>query len=70
MKHELMRIQDGAYFADGGPARPLFDADFRTSVGRIYQLSQNREPGHMALLRAVKASLDPSKLMNAGALGL
>ncbi len=39
-------------------------------VGRTYPLSRTRSPANLALLKAIKAALDPDNLINPGALGL
>lgn len=39
-------------------------------IGRTYRYAQTRDPMTMALLKAVKAHVDPKGLMNPGALGL
>jgi D-lactate dehydrogenase (cytochrome) len=39
-------------------------------IGRTYRYAQTRDPITMALLKAVKACVDPKGLMNRGALGL
>lgn len=39
-------------------------------VGRTYPLAKTRAPANLALLKAIKAALDPDNLINPGALGL
>jgi D-lactate dehydrogenase (cytochrome) len=39
-------------------------------IGRTYRYAQSREPVTLALLQAIKRTLDPQGLMNPGALGL
>ena len=39
-------------------------------IGRSYQWAQTREPVALAVLRAVKQTLDPQHLVNPGSLGL
>jgi D-lactate dehydrogenase (cytochrome) len=39
-------------------------------VGRTYPLAKTRSPANLALLKAIKAALDPDNLINPGALGL
>ena len=39
-------------------------------IGRAYPWARNRNPGAMALVRAIKAELDPHGLINPGAIGL
>jgi FAD/FMN-containing dehydrogenase len=39
-------------------------------IGRTYRFAQTRDPVQWALLKAVKAALDPHDLMNPGVLGL
>jgi FAD/FMN-containing dehydrogenase len=39
-------------------------------IGRTYRFAATREPVQLALLRALKAALDPKNLMNPGVLGL
>jgi FAD/FMN-containing dehydrogenase len=39
-------------------------------VGRTYRYAETRAPATLAMLRAIKAALDPKGLMNPGALGL
>lgn len=39
-------------------------------IGRTYRYAQTREPATLALLKAIKAAVDPRGLMNPGALGL
>lgn len=39
-------------------------------IGRTYRYAQTRDPAQWALLRAIKAALDPKDLMNPGVLGL
>ena len=39
-------------------------------IGKFYPYSRNRDAGQWALLRSVKAAMDPEGLLNPGALGL
>ena len=39
-------------------------------IGRAYPYCDRLDPAALALLRAVKAALDPRRLMNPGVLGL
>ena len=39
-------------------------------IGKLYPLLPGRNPASIALLRAIKAALDPRNIMNPGALGL
>jgi D-lactate dehydrogenase (cytochrome) len=39
-------------------------------IGRTYRYAQTREPATLALLKGIKALVDPAGLMNPGALGL
>jgi D-lactate dehydrogenase (cytochrome) len=39
-------------------------------IGRTYRYAQTRDPVTLALLKALKAYVDPKGLMNPGALGL
>jgi FAD/FMN-containing dehydrogenase len=39
-------------------------------IGRVYPWARNRDAGAMALIRAIKAEIDPHGLINPGALGL
>ncbi len=39
-------------------------------IGRTYPWARDRDAGAMALVRAIKAELDPHNLINPGALGL
>jgi FAD/FMN-containing dehydrogenase len=39
-------------------------------VGKLYPYLEGRDPGAVALLRAIKRELDPDNLLNPGALGL
>jgi FAD/FMN-containing dehydrogenase len=39
-------------------------------IGKVYPLLEGRNPASVALLRAIKAALDPAGLLNPGALGL
>ncbi len=57
MKHdviELMHKHGGAHL----------------QIGKVYPLLPGRNPASVALLRAIKAALDPQNIMNPGALGL
>jgi D-lactate dehydrogenase (cytochrome) len=50
----------------------IFEAHGAThfQIGRTYRYAQTREPMTLALLKAIKAHVDPKGLMNPGALGL
>jgi len=39
-------------------------------IGKAYPYTRDRAPEHMALLRQIKAQIDPDNLLNPGALGL
>ena len=39
-------------------------------VGKIYPYDQDHDPAHWALLKALKAELDPGNILNPGSLGL
>lgn len=39
-------------------------------IGKVYPLLEGRNPASVALLRAIKAALDPHRILNPGALGL
>jgi D-lactate dehydrogenase (cytochrome) len=39
-------------------------------IGKVYPLLEGRNPASVALLRAIKAALDPHGILNPGALGL
>ncbi|WP_394729718.1 FAD-binding oxidoreductase [Altererythrobacter sp. GH1-8] len=39
-------------------------------VGKVYPLAQDHNPAHWALLRALKAELDPKGILNPGSLGI
>jgi D-lactate dehydrogenase (cytochrome) len=57
MKGEVARLMD----AHGA-------AHFQ--VGRFYDYARGRDPAALALLRALKAALDPHRILSPGALGL
>lgn len=39
-------------------------------IGKVYPFAKDHDPGHWALLKAVKTQLDPKGILNPGALGL
>ena len=39
-------------------------------IGRVYPFAQDHDPVHWALLKAIKAELDPKSILNPGVLGL
>ncbi|MEY4270536.1 MAG: hypothetical protein RLZZ58_1752, partial [Pseudomonadota bacterium] len=39
-------------------------------VGKVYPYARDHDPLHWALLRTIKAELDPKGILNPGALGL
>lgn len=41
-----------------------------SQIGKVYPYARDHDPGHWALLNAVKAQLDPKGILNPGALGL
>jgi FAD/FMN-containing dehydrogenase len=41
-----------------------------SQIGKVYPYARDHDPGHWALLKAVKAQLDPKGILNPGALGL
>ena len=41
-----------------------------SQIGKVYPYARDHDPGHWALLMAMKAALDPRGILNPGALGL
>jgi FAD/FMN-containing dehydrogenase len=41
-----------------------------SQIGRAYPYARDHDPGHWALLKAIKAELDPKGILNPGVLGL
>ena len=57
MKHDVVDLMH----AHGGA---------HLQIGKVYPLLKGRNPASVALLRAIKAALDPQDILNPGALGL
>ena len=57
MKHDVIDLMH----AHGGA---------HLQIGKVYPLLEGRNPASVALLRAIKAALDPQDILNPGALGL
>jgi len=57
MKHDVIDLMH----AHGGA---------HLQIGKVYPLLDGRNPASVALLRAIKAALDPQDILNPGALGL
>jgi D-lactate dehydrogenase (cytochrome) len=41
-----------------------------SQIGKVYPYARNHNPAHWAVLKAIKAELDPKGILNPGALGL
>jgi FAD/FMN-containing dehydrogenase len=41
-----------------------------SQIGKVYPYARDHNPGHWALVKAIKAELDPKGILNPGALGL
>jgi FAD/FMN-containing dehydrogenase len=57
MKHDVIMLMH----AHGGA---------HLQIGKVYPLLDGRNTASVALLRAIKAALDPQGILNPGALGL